>query len=195
MLVCRSFLRLPVASPEAFLGPPGPHLNPSKSKQDACKPYVRLQEPCEANCGLSGSLPGASWTSLESSKIQAKRLQTLCSFAGVFGRYVWPLRKSSWGLLDITSFQQNPSKDACKPYVPLQKLLEATCGLSWSLLGHPLDITWASRKIQATTPASPMFFFSKSLSRLLGASLARLVGTSRTSLESRKIQARRLQNP
>ena len=38
--------------------PPGRHLNPAKSKQDACKPYVRLQELLGANCDLSGSLLG-----------------------------------------------------------------------------------------------------------------------------------------
>ena len=33
---------------------------------------------------IRGSLLAASWTSLESIKIQARRLQTLCSFAGAF---------------------------------------------------------------------------------------------------------------
>ena len=157
MFVCRSLWTLRVASPEVFLGPPGHHVIPAKSKQ--------------------------------------RRLQALCSFARAFRDYLVPRLQ---GLLGPPGRDSNPSKskqDACKPYVRLQELLHATSGLSGSLLGHPLDITWASRKIQATTPASPMFFFSKSLSRLLGASLARLVGTSRTSLESRKIQARRLQNP
>ena len=137
----KTFLKLifPLVTPSR--GSPGNHLNPAKSKQEGCKPYVRFPDFLGAHFPSHDAFSVVSWKSPESSKIQARRLQTLCSIPGAFCKLTFPLRTPSW---TSPGSHLNPAKskqDACKPYVRFQELFVSSLSLSGRLPGPLLEVT------------------------------------------------------